>query len=180
MSGESILLQTELARARAVNETVESWRPEGPAEEQVRSAEELIEVFEALPAEMERLYQKEYARAVRDGVEVEHLRRTREGLSQAFYHVAQAALHFDRKFGQLARQVGHALNGAGRLKDVQTAVERLRERLDEEWPVCTGAEAAELSGAPALAADEAFAQIAGVDKAEWLRRVEEHKRRAAE
>jgi hypothetical protein len=180
MSGESLLLQTELARARAVHETVESWRPEGTAEAQARGAEEMLDVFEATAAAMEHLYRKEYERAVRGASDVEQLRHTRACLAQAFSHLAEAIRGFDLGVGHLAQNGGHFRAGADRLEKVRASVARLRERLAEEWPVGTEAEASEALGAAALDADAAFAQIAGVDKAEWLRRVEEHKRRPRE
>jgi hypothetical protein len=178
VSGESLLLQTELARARAVHEAIESWRPEGPAEAQARGAEEVLDVFEATAAEMERLFRTEYERAVRGSADVEQLRHTRACLAEAFSHVEQAVRRFDLGVGHLAQNGGHFRAGAERLEKVRAAVALLRERLDEEWPVCSEAEAGEALRAAPLDAADAFAQIAGVDRAEWLRRVEEHKRRA--
>jgi hypothetical protein len=61
---------------------------------------------------------------------------------------------------------------------------RLKVILDESWPVGGEDEEqkalAEMKGGKGIGLDDAFAQIAGVTKKEWARRVAEHKKKRQE
>jgi hypothetical protein len=78
-------------------------------------------------------------------------------------------------------EAGHAVR---RLNDLDAAIrhlETLKAEITANWPWLDAndlraAREAEARG-ETLELDEAFAQIAGMSKEDWLRRVEEHKRR---
>jgi hypothetical protein len=72
-------------------------------------------------------------------------------------------------------KTGRAVPGYDRLAEADDEVRRLDENLFRHWP--SFREPIEEAPGEPLPLDEAFAEIAGVDRETWLRRVEEHKRK---
>jgi hypothetical protein len=70
------------------------------------------------------------------------------------------------------------------LRGIQADLEQLRQEHKDAWPWCSEDEMdearAESARGETLELDEAFAEIAGVSREEWLHRVEQHKRRKGE
>jgi hypothetical protein len=89
-----------------------------------------------------------------------------------------------RKWVRALEEAGRTVANAPQLEEAIAAMERVRAALRENWPWAMTAEEsaeveAEIKGGAAgwLPLDETFAEVAGVSVEEWLRRVEEHKRR---
>jgi hypothetical protein len=82
---------------------------------------------------------------------------------------------------QAAEQEGQRVPRAAELARAADELAALRKEVVERWPWISErsiAEArAEIARGEFLELDDAFEQIAGVDKETWLKRVEEHKRR---
>ena len=66
------------------------------------------------------------------------------------------------------------------LRGIQANLEQLRQEHKDSWPWCSEQDLdevrAEIVRGETLEMDDAFAEIAGVRREEWLRRTEEHKR----
>jgi hypothetical protein len=81
---------------------------------------------------------------------------------------------------QTYQEAGGSVEGAGALDRAIEDVRQLETSTFQHWPDFTGDDIAGARAAQArgecLPLDEAFAQIAGVDRETWLRRVEERKR----
>jgi hypothetical protein len=73
------------------------------------------------------------------------------------------------------------VEGTDRLLEAARHFKELRARLAEEWPACSPEEEQEAMAqarrGEGLELDDAFAQIAGVDKATWLQRVAAHEQK---
>jgi hypothetical protein len=81
-----------------------------------------------------------------------------------------------------AAKQGQVVENAADLQALIHDQETIRSEALDNWPWTPTKEewdeaVAEFERGDSLPADEAFAEIAGVEKAEWLRRVEEYKRR---
>jgi hypothetical protein len=109
------------------------------------------------------------------------LRETREVLKGLLTDWSEAILIVDELF----RGEGHPHHWPHwfyRLKTTAAAEDRrARMILDESWPVSDEKEEAQaladVKGGKGLELEDAFADIAGVPKDEWMRRVAEHKKK---
>ena len=77
-------------------------------------------------------------------------------------------------------RVGGTIASADELRDAHARLLRMENGIFEHWPLFTEQDAAEAREAiergDYLELDDAFAQIAGVDKETWMRRVEARRR----
>ncbi|GEM_PF-6375673 len=77
-------------------------------------------------------------------------------------------------------RVGGVVHGADELRETHARLLQLESGIFQHWPEFTEQDAAEARAAlergDGLELDEAFAQIAGVDKETWMKRVEERRR----
>jgi hypothetical protein len=90
---------------------------------------------------------------------------------QDAFRVADASIRALMEDAARREQAGRPVPGADVLPAALDAVRRLHDEVFRHWPSFRDGEPGEY-----LDADEAFAQIAGVDREGWLRRVEERKR----
>ena len=102
---------------------------------------------------------------VRDGM-LDDLQETGE----SFLVVLDQAIGVVRAFGDHTEEP---------LRGIQANLERLRQEHKDSWPWCSEQDLddarAEIVRGETLEMDDAFAEIAGVSREEWLQRVEEHK-----
>ncbi len=103
------------------------------------------------------------------------------GFGEALRLSARGTYGWWEHFDQIAKETGQRIGGIERLLAVAEKFKQLQIRLADEWPVCSAEEAEEvltqMERGEGMELDDAFAQIAGIDKADWLERVEEHKRK---
>jgi hypothetical protein len=110
---------------------------------------------------------------------IDHDAETRQGLQDSFargQHVLKSVADLVGAF----EQIGGKVEGRASLERAVEEVRRLEADIFPHWPQFTEQDLEDARTAyergECLPLDEAFAQIAGVDKETWLRRVEERKR----
>jgi hypothetical protein len=169
---------TEILRQLAgeVNRITQEIQEAGPLAPSAISG--LIQEVLSLPEALHSLWEAEYRRAVLDDSldlpDLQQQRKDPEYIFTAFL----AAAHVTHA---LAGGLGHAHEEWGErraaLDQAADAIEQMLRRFSEEWPVDTEEEGAttDADGGGALPIDDAFAEIAGVDRETWLRRMEERK-----
>jgi hypothetical protein len=179
-----ILLQLAVDRARSLDRILGEWEPE--IEGKAAALDRLEQQYEALlPAvlelerDIERGYEWEYDRAVRGELDASALLRARDDIEEVFrlsFRNLGIVLRFLHDF---ERAAGRPLPHRADIVAAREANRKQAARLAAEWPVCTEEEASEALAAAArgeaIDLDDAFAQIAGVDRATWLERVTAHK-----
>ncbi len=109
----------------------------------------------------------------------------RDALGQelaAVFDAALESLHFLRTWAREAEAHGQTVEGAAELQTTIAELEGMRAEALDNWPWTPTKEewnegVADFQRGDSLPADEAFAEIARMDRDAWLRRVEEYKRR---
>jgi hypothetical protein len=172
-----VLEQTEL-----MGVTLEVWRDlrgNPPSDVQLSRFVELgLQVYQR----MQSLYSEAYRRVVKDqAVNVADAQRERRLLGAVYRAGAEWSWRFWEVLRDIRLMTGRQVEGTDRLLEAATQFRDLQSRLVKEWPVCSPEEEqqalAQVGGGEGMELDDAFAQIAGVDKTAWLERVAEHKRK---
>jgi hypothetical protein len=138
----------------------------------------LVALCLTAPAEMVQLYDSAWDQAVSG--QIDDFQQYGTDLL-AVLDATQHNLDIVRGWVRGAESTGQTVGRATDLKRAAEELVALRREIEDRWPWINEqiiAEAkAELARGEFLELDEAFAQIAGVDKETWLKRVEEHKKR---
>ncbi|HWG43483.1 MAG TPA: hypothetical protein VN688_11910 [Gemmataceae bacterium] len=181
-ASENILVRLVQAQAQSVDDTLKSWQlPRGKPPSEV-GLSRLVQIGVRLYDDMEGAYTEGYARAVKDAsLSLADLQRERQAFGEIFRTGAQAAYRLWEFLDRIAKTTGQPIKGADRLRQTAEQFKHLQARLADEWPVCSPEEEREARTSSergeGMELDDAFAEIAGVDKASWLERVAEYKRK---
>jgi hypothetical protein len=175
--GRFFLDQTEL-----LGDTLEVWRH---LQDKPLSDDRLapfVDLGLRMYKRLESLYEEGYARAVKDqALTVAAAQRERRVLEAAFRIGAEWSWRFWEVVRDLTAIAGRPVEGTDRLLEAARRFKELQARLAEEWPACSPEEEqealAQVRRGEGLELDDAFAQIAGVDKATWLQRVAAHEQK---
>ncbi len=160
----------------ATEETLAAWKPEdAELADQVRYAENAIALFLDRPATMRRVVER-----VRKSAQLGHV----PNLLQLWHEVSSlflAALHPVAPLRDLLarlRAAGCVVERAEELKLAVRDLEELRQEFRKTFRVVTRQEAEAdrraIARGESQDADEAFAEIAGVDVETWCKRVAKH------
>jgi hypothetical protein len=179
---DNLLARLALVQARSVDDTLKTWQL--PREKPPSKADlsRLVQIGVRMYEDIESAYAEAYSRAVKDAsLTVADLQRERCAFDEVFRCGAQAAYRIWEYLDRIAQATGQPIEGRQRLRQTAEQFKYLQARLAEEWPVCSSEEEREtrtkIESNRGMELDDAFAEIAGVDKAEWLERVAEHKRK---
>lgn len=179
---DNILIRLVKAQAQSVEDTLKSWQlPRGkPLSETGLSR--LVQIGIRMYEDMESAYTEGYTHIVKDAsLTAEDLQRERRVFSEIFRLGAQGAFRMGECLDQIASVTGQPIEGSERLRQTAEQFKQLQARLAEEWPVCSPEEEGEArmrsESGQAMELNDAFAEIAGVDRATWLEHVAEHKQR---
>ena len=181
--GENIEVREVRARARSFDETAQSWEP---LRDMPRSLAEfaarVVRDSSTLYDDVETIYTEAYESYIKDAsMDPATLQAERHAFGEALRLSARGTYGWWEHFDQIAKETGRPIGGIERLLEVAEKFKQLQIRLADEWPVCSTEETAEVQTqferGEGMALEDAFAKIAGVDKAGWLERVEEHKRK---
>jgi hypothetical protein len=172
---ESILLQLHRRQAEAVEE---AWNA---ASQEATAADEVDQILEAAVPLVKGLRQtwdatfKGLSNKVLPLTEVQETRRALLALFDRVIGLLQQL----REGGQKYESSGYAMRSLPALAISLSEAVALRNRIFAFWAEFTPEDAQQAREAirrgECQDLDDAFAEIAGVDKAEWLRRVEAHK-----
>jgi hypothetical protein len=170
-----MLFRMYRGQVEAMAEAVEAWKGEQDQAMRALDVEDAVRSCLDYPARMGQLWKATW-RHIEDGkIEI-----------NAAWHALQAAfaktLGLMDDVGELAREAaatGHPINAAAELDQARARVAALRDDLFRHWEPFTEEDAREALEASArgegIGLDEAFAQIAGVDKETWLRKVADYR-----
>jgi hypothetical protein len=174
---ESILIQLYRGQMRAMAETVEAWKAEHREAMIARDVEEMVRASLDYPTMMTRLYDSAWNRILAN--ELEDYLKTGEALQDLLSQTVEL-LHSIRALARSFVEAGHPIERMNQLEDALARLENLKHEIIQCWPWFSqediDAGRAEHARGECLELDEAFAQIAGVDKETWRKRVEEHVR----
>jgi hypothetical protein len=174
---ESILFPLYRGQIQVLAETVAAWKAEPREVLRVRDVEEIVRACLDYPAMITRLYDAAWDRIRAN--ELDDYMKTGEAL-RGVVDQTIALLHSIRALAQSPVENGHASKGTAELDKALAQLEGMKQELDQCWPwfrqqhIEEGR--AEHAHGECLELEEAFAQIAGVDKETWRRRVEDHVR----
>jgi hypothetical protein len=179
---DNILLRLVHAQAQSVDEVLESWRLSQNGPLSASSLSQLVHMGVRMYEDLENAYRGCYEHGVKDAsMSLEELQQQRHFFEEAVQVSARATHRLWGCLQQIAQATGQSSQAGDQLQETAERFRQLQARLAEEWPVASVAEEQqawsqhELS--QALEIDNAFAEIAGVDRATWLERVAEHKRK---
>jgi hypothetical protein len=175
---DNLLLRLYSSQVEAAEAAVEAWKAEHQEAMRARDLEDLVRSCLDYPAILMRVCNATFAK-MRDGA-LEAPNETRQALHDFF----EKTLDYLRGIRDLAARFqrdGHLIAGLTELENALEQCRALKERIFEFWSPFTSQDVAEGLAEHArgecLELDEAFAQIAGVSKEAWLKRVEEQQQR---
>lgn len=175
---EMLLFRLYRGQVEALRTTVESWKVEHDHAMIARSAEDLVRLCLHAPAIVKELWSKTFAK-LRDGAVEDHneIRRELWTLIENILKILSAA----RDLAHGSAQKGYLVAGISDLERAIAEVQEQKHLIFEHWSEFSQETVdrarAEYARGEFLELFDAFASIAGVDRATWLKRVEEHKRK---
>jgi hypothetical protein len=172
--GDNIFVRLVLAQAHCVEDALKSWQPPRDRPPTEASLSRLVDFGVRMVEDMESAYTEGFGRDVKDAsMSVEDFRKEFRAFSEVCRVGALVVYRLWECLDQITTETGLPIPRSERLLDSVERFKQLQRRLAEEWPV---AEAEEEQG-EGVELDDAFADIAGMDKAAWLERVAQHKRK---
>jgi hypothetical protein len=177
----NILARLALAQAQSVDDTLKSWQLPCDKLPSEVGLSQLVHLGVRMYEDIENAYTEGYTRTVKDAsMTLGELQQERSAFAEIFRIGAQAAYRIWECLDQIAKTTGQPIAGSERLLQTAERFKQLQARLADEWPVCSPEEEQEArtknERGYGIDLDDAFAEIAGVDKATWLERVAKHKR----
>lgn len=170
---QSILYRLCLDRTQSVERALEAWKVEHQAARAVRDMEDLIRETLDYPGLLRRLEQSTW-----DGLWTNPAEEIQgSGLAlQTLFDRTLSVLRDVRALAQdVAQNTGHPLEGAPQLDEAVETVARMKAAFVHQWPWLEDSELqkawTEYQRGEYLDLEDAFAQIAGVDRETWRRRV---------
>ncbi len=176
---ENILLQLHLAHARSLRSALSACQAQAHKHYAEDELESVVSAYLEVVPGLERLYATEYERAVKNGARTStDLRRTREVLEDLLSACAEALRLAAELSAWVVRETGRSTEGSARLTEAAATLARLRSRLADEWPVYSVEECKaireRIEQGDSLSLEDAFAQIAGLDRTAWRERAAAH------
>lgn len=175
---ETLLFRLYRGQVKALQETVEAWQAEHHHAMMARGIEDIVRVCLDAPAIVKRVWNETFAK-IRDG-EVEDHNETRRELWTLIDNIL-GILDTVRGLALSWEQKGNVIAGTADLERVIAEVQKQQHFIFEHWSEFSQETVdraqAEYARGEFLELFDAFASIAGVDRATWLKRVEEHKRK---
>jgi hypothetical protein len=177
---ENLLVEFFTIQFDSLNRTLEMWqRLEDSSSRSDWS--EFISLHERL-YEKDSDYTKGFERLVKDtSLDISVLQKERRVFETVLLGGSEICTRSWEFLDQIGKQTGRPIEGYNRLLDVAKKFEQRKAKVVDEWPVCSPEEEKqvwdEIRRGEGIELDEAFAQIAGVDRETWLNRVAEHQRK---
>jgi hypothetical protein len=175
---ESVLHKLYRDRVRSVQEIIEPWQAAHQEAMTAHDVQELVRECLTFPGLMEHMARSDFDLIFSGGLEDVDAagRELRARIDDCRATVERVS----RLGDSFVEQTGHRIEGREQLREALQRLDRLREDFFRHWAWFGEQEHAaartEIERGDGLTADEAFAEIAGVDVDTWRKRVEERRR----